>query len=388
MRCAVIWARFGPYHLARLKAAAARFGAEGGAVAGIEAARSDGTYEWDVAEGADGYERVTLFPDSSYEQIGRADLIRTMGRALDRFAPDVVAVNGWGVPEAQAAHIWTRRNNVPSVVMTETKLDDIERVWWREVLKARQVRRFGAALAGGAPHRAYLERLGFPPGRIFLGYDAVDNAYFAEGAARVRANAAALRAEYALPENYFFACTRFIERKNVDGLLRAYAAYRAEAGEGAWGLVVAGGGEEMAGYQALVAQLGLQESVIWPGFVQYDALPVYFGLAGAFIHPAKAEPWGLVLNEAAASGLPVLSSRTVGSAYELVEDGRNGLLFDPDSDADIQRALTALAGLPAAGRAEMGAESERIVADWGPERFASGLMAAAACAAGQGGPNG
>ena len=56
------------------------------------------------------------------------------------------------------------------------------------------------------------------------------------------------------------------------------------------------------------AQLQLESDVIFPGFVQYDQLPLYYGLAGAFVHASTVEQWGLVVNEALASALPVLVS--------------------------------------------------------------------------------
>ena len=91
--------------------------------------------------------------------------------------------------------------------------------------------------------------------------------------------------------------------------------------------MVLGSGVEETYLRRLAVEIRLK-GVVWPGFVQYDMLPVYYGLASAFVHPAKSEPWGLVVNEAAASGLPLLVSRTVGAQYELVEDGRNGYLLD------------------------------------------------------------
>src|SRR5208337_5127598 len=68
-----------------------------------------------------------------------------------------------------------------------------------------------------------------------------------------------------------------------------------------------------------------------PGFKQYEELPAYYGLAGAFVHASTAEQWGLVANEAMASGLPVLVSNRCGCATELVEEGRNGFAFDPEN---------------------------------------------------------
>ncbi|NNJ84302.1 MAG: glycosyltransferase, partial [Gammaproteobacteria bacterium] len=104
--------------------------------------------------------------------------------------------------------------------------------------------------------------------------------------------------------------------------------------------------------------------------------PVFFGLASAFIHPALAEPWGLVVNEAAASGLPLLVAHPVGARYELLIEGENGLGFDPTNVSDITRALREIADMSNEKRAAIGEKSADIVADWSPSRFGEALCAA------------
>jgi glycosyltransferase involved in cell wall biosynthesis len=260
--------------------------------------------------------------------------------------------------------------------MSETKADDHPRVPWKEFVKRLIVKKFDAALVGGRAQADYLVALNYPRDRVYLGYDVVDNDFFAARAARSRADHDHLRSILRLPDEFFFACTRFLPRKNIDGLLRAYAMYRAEAARPLWGLVIAGSGQEGNRLRALERELGLQ-GVAWPGFVQYSELPVYFGLASAFVHPAKSEAWGLVVNEAAASGTPLLVSRTVGSAYELVCDDANGFLFDPTDVADIASALLRVTQRTSGQRDAMGANAQRIASAWGPERFGSGLLAGA-----------
>jgi glycosyltransferase involved in cell wall biosynthesis len=372
MTIVVMWARFGPYHMARLRGLAAA----GVRVVGLEVCRSDAVYDWDPVDGEAAFERVTLFPDRPYEQLSGEEIRAAVSAALDRFAPAAVAINGWSAHEARAAMRWRgRRSDCPLILMSETKQDDAPRAWWRELAKSWIVRRADAALVGGQAQADYLTSLSFPADRIFIGYDAVDNDYFRSGAAAVRADAPKVRRELGLPDRFFFACTRFIARKNLDGLLKGYAAYRAACVEPPWGLVIAGGGEAQQSLAALERSLGL-DGVVWPGFVQYDALPAYFGLASAFVHPARSEPWGLVVNEAAASGLPILVSRTVGAGLELLHDGENGFGFDPDSIAGIAEALTRMHRTPETARLAMGARSSVIVQAWGPDRFGAQMLAA------------
>jgi len=140
-----------------------------------------------------------------------------------------------------------------------------------------------------------------------------------------------------------------------------------------------GDGELRPTLEAQAKGLGLAEHLHFPGFAGYDELPTFYGLAGAFIQASTVEQWGLVVNEAAAAGLPLLVSEPSGCAPELVDPGRNGFLFDPrDSDA-----LAALMGRVAGDRSDrtaMGAASRAIVADWGTARFAEGLHQAATIA--------
>ena len=55
-----------------------------------------------------------------------------------------------------------------------------------------------------------------------------------------------------------------------------------------------------------------------------EELCLYYGLASALVMPSDTETWGLVVNEAMASGLPVIVSKGCGCATSLVQDGKNG----------------------------------------------------------------
>jgi glycosyltransferase involved in cell wall biosynthesis len=265
--------------------------------------------------------------------------------------------------------------------MSESKWDDEKRQWWKEQLKFwLYVRKYGAALVGGELHRDYLIKLGFPRERIFLGYDAVDNDYFDQQAEIARQDPLAARhRQPRIPSRpYLIAVTRFIKRKNVSRLVEAFAAYRQEVGDDqAWDLVICGSGEEEASIRNLILAKGLNDCVHLPGFITYQAIGDWYGLANAFVHPALQEQWGLVVNEACAAGLPILCSRTVGACHELVHEGDNGLLFNPESTQDMTRALLSIHQLDSDARTKMAQSSRMIVADYGSQNFAEGLINAA-----------
>lgn len=343
---------------------------------GVEVASSDRQYAWDKVDGAEGFHRLTVFPEANYSDLSARQIYEGVFQTLDRIQPMVVATNGWSVVEARAGLMWCRWRKRRCIVMSETKADDSPRRAWKEFAKRLLLHRFDAALVGGRRQAEYLVALDYPSNRVHFGYDVVDNDFFASGAAKARADRDNLRSAYGLPDGYFFACSRFLPRKNIDGLLRAYAIYRARGAKPLWGLVIAGSGVQEASLRALERELGLN-GVAWPGFLQYSELPVYFGLASAFVHPAKSEPWGLVVNEAAASGVPLLVSRKVGSSHELVQEGKSGFLFDPTDHQAMAGFLIRIARVTTTHRCAIGRRAKQIVSAWGPERFASGLLAAA-----------
>jgi glycosyltransferase involved in cell wall biosynthesis len=109
--------------------------------------------------------------------------------------------------------------------------------------------------------------------------------------------------------------------------------------------------------------------------VQYEDLPVYYGLASAFVHVSTVEQWGLVVNEASAAGLPVLVSNRCGCAPELVVEGRNGWVLDPMDALGIASVMVRVSDDPQQA-AQMGRESQKIVSAFSPLRFADGLASA------------
>jgi colanic acid/amylovoran biosynthesis glycosyltransferase len=103
-----------------------------------------------------------------------------------------------------------------------------------------------------------------------------------------------------------------------------------------------GDGPERAGLERLVEELGLERQVRFAGAVGQDELPRWYERADAFCLPTLAEGLGVVLMEAMAAGLPVVSTRVMG-VPEVVEDGSTGLLVAPGRADELADALERLA---------------------------------------------
>ena len=372
---------FGPYHVARVNALGQQC-----ETLGIEVAARSSIYEWDRVETATTFERRTLFDVSSSSQLTFADIASRLAAQLDAFAPDAVLVPGWASKAALAALRWSLARKVPAVVMSESTVDDSGRSAWKEGLKRRIVRCFSAGLVGGRPQMQYLTSLGMASDIISLGYNAVDNRYFEAGAIQARRQAPLLRAQLDLPPRYFLASARFIEIKNLIGLLEAYAMFRQRRPHSSTKLVLLGDGQLRASIESKITDLKLTGDVRLPGFKQYGELPAFYGLAEAFIHISRVEPWGLVVNEAMAAALPVVVSRACGCAIDLVADGRNGYVVDHDDLGGVAARLERLDISSPDELAAMGRRSQEIVRQYAPEQFGKGAVAAAEAAVGRDSP--
>jgi glycosyltransferase involved in cell wall biosynthesis len=384
---AVVFHHIGPYHHARLNAAADKL-----PVIGIEWS-AQGYDAWGVAATPARYRKASLFPEATDHYPDKAELYRAFSSALEQTKPDAVAVNGWNNFGSVIAANCCLRRGIPMVVMSESSHQDEPRTRWKEAIKRRIVGLYSAALVGGQRHVEYLVELGMPVDRIFTGYDVVDNNYFCERARQIRnprlrrgyggQAASEIRNVYGLPENYFLASARFIEKKNLSGLISGYAEYGQKSQAGGkvpWDLVLLGDGPLRETFNFQLSTLNLHDHVHSPGFRPYDELPVYYALANAFVHASAVEQWGLVVNEAIASGLPVIVSDRCGCAPELVNG--NGFTFDPNDEHELAARLLEMASLSDQERKHLGDNSYRIAANFAPERFGEGLERAASVAMG------
>jgi glycosyltransferase involved in cell wall biosynthesis len=373
---AVVFHHIGPYHHARLNAAADRL-----SVTGVEWS-TEGYDAWGAADSPGRYKKISLFPKATADYPGKAELRRAFFSALEEANPDVVAVNGWNNFGSLAAANCCVDRGIRMVVMSESARGDEARTWWKETIKRRIIDFYSAALVGGHRHVEYLVELGMPRERIFTGYDVVDNDYFAQRAIEIRNShlrqsyggqaASEIGKKYGLPENYFLASARFIEKKNLPSLIRAYAEYREKwKGNTPWDLVLLGDGPLWETLNSQLSTLNLHSHVHLPGFKQYDELPVYYALANAFVHPSTTEQWGLVVNEAIASGLPVIVSERCGCVPELVNG--NGFIFDPTDEQELASLLLKMAKLSYEERQKLADVSYTIAANFSPERFGEGL---------------
>jgi len=373
---AIVYNFFGPYQLARLAATTQLAKKNGWRVVGIEYASRWLFHPWERKPLPPELELHTLFPHKAIHEVGRVDLFRGMWSRLHDLQPIALALSHVKCPAMIAAMAWGRLKKRIIVNLADSKHDDSPRYYAKEWLK-RQVygRVFDAALVSGTLSKDYIHHLGIPLQKIFRGCDVVDNRYFSRQAEWARENADRLREQYRLPKNYFLAVSGFIEKKNISRLLQAYAQYADKLRENAWALVICGSGLLESRLKEEARQLSLQQ-VHFTGYQQIDTLPFYYGLSRVFIIPSShSEQWGLVVNEAMASGLPVLVSKACGCAPDLVQDGVNGFTFDPRDVEGLVRLMLKISS-GAVDLGAMGEASRKVIAGWSLETYAQNLFKA------------
>ena len=347
-----------------------------GPVLSLEMSADTRAYGWEKVERKGDFARVTLFPQGEADDAPVPEMLQRLNRTLDEHNPATVAIVGWSFKWSLGALVWCLRNGVPAILLSDSTAISNPRRWHKEVIKRQLVKLYSVALVAGGPQRDYVASLGMPKDRIFRGWDIVDNDFYLAHSDAARANDIPLRAELQLPERYFISVSRFVEMKNVDRLVEAYAIYRKTAGAKAWKLLLIGDGPLRPKVIELQQRFNLGSDLILPGWKHTPELPTYYGLAGAFVLASTREPWGLVVNEALASGLPVLISNRCGCSKDLVSEGRNGFTFDPLDVASLAGLMARLADADPSGRHSMSEASRKIIANWSPEVWADNMIKA------------
>jgi glycosyltransferase involved in cell wall biosynthesis len=301
-------------------------------------------------------------------------------RALRDSRPDVVVVSGWSTFASQAAIAWCRRRGVPYLPLVESH-DLGPRKGWRRAVKSavvpRVLRGAAGALALGTASRDSLVERGAPRERIRVFANTIDVPAWEERQRGLAQRRSELRTELGAGADdlVLLSVARLGPEKGLDTLVRGVAAAR----DPKLLLVVAGDGPQRRQIEALAQGLGVRMRLT--GDLSAERIAEAYAAADVFALLSTRETWGVVVNEAAASGLPLVLSDRVGAAYDLLSDGENGFLVgagDVDATGEAFKRLAADAGL----RTRAGERSRELMRGWGygpsVESFVAAVRDAAA----------
>jgi 1,2-diacylglycerol 3-alpha-glucosyltransferase len=292
-------------------------------------------------------------------------------KALRRASPDFIVCGGYNYVASWQSMRWARRNRVPFSLWAESTTRDFRSGYALiEFLKTKFLRHCDAFVVPGKSSVEYLRSYGVPEEMIFTAPNAVDTQFFAQRAEAVRMDAAIHREALRLPARFFLYAGRLVPEKGIFDVIRAYGALTPEVRRN-MGLVFVGDGAARSVLLRCAAAAN-PGSIQLAGFAQREHLAAYYALADALVFPTHTDPWGLVVNEAMACGLPVIASDAAGCVADLVDSGWNGRVFSAGDVGQLACAMDELA-CDSDLRSLMGKRSKERIEQYSPEAWAAGM---------------
>jgi glycosyltransferase involved in cell wall biosynthesis len=207
--------------------------------------------------------------------------------------------------------------------------------WLKKLVYAWWLQRVSGVMSMGAYGDQFFTYYGVDPGRLYRVPYTPDYEFFA----RVdRDQLHRFRQKFGLSaeRKYILYSGRLVKHKRVDLLIDAFAAIANERPD--WDLLIVGDGvlrEELRRR----APEWLRTRVIWTGFLEQEELKAAYHASDVLVLPSDFEPWAVVVQEAMAAGLAVVSSDIVGAAHELIEDRRSGRIFTAGELSALVQAI-------------------------------------------------
>jgi glycosyltransferase involved in cell wall biosynthesis len=302
------------------------------------------------------------FEDRQFQELGEiqsrdsssGDL---MFERVSAFNPDAILVGGWADHEYMTVCRKMRAKDTLVVAGSDTQWKGGFRQHLAGFTAVLHIRRAIDVLwVSGERQRAFASVLGYKRERCWDGNYACDWNLFSSARRR--------DARTDQPP-YFLFVGRYVHEKGIDTLAKAFKIYR-ELVPDPWNLVCAGRGPLADAIQSA----GAQDR----GFVQPQNLPDLMSGAGGFVLPSRFEPWGVVIQEAAAVGLPLICSDACGAAVHLLRDHYNGYTFPAGSARTLAERMAKMSLIEDEQRSKMGERSFQLSKQYTPERWADILI--------------
>ncbi len=290
---------------------------------------------------------------------------------------DVVGTSGY-IPFTHYTVLkWCKRKGVPHFLRSEAvlpqKRSTVKRAFKRLMLPP-VVKGADAWLAAGTLAKQYLIHYGADPERVFFLNYTVDDELFENVSSEARKKRDEIRREHGISAKYVILFSgRMAPMKGLDTLVDAFKIIKRNGADAA--LLFLGSGPLEPQIKSRIEQENIND-IHFPGFHQAEELPAFYGISDMLVLPSTYEPWGIVVNEALASNLPVVTSDVTGAAQDLVIPDKTGYRFKTGDAADLARCIERLLASDKLRR-DMGEAGRVLVKDWGFDRSVNGFINAA-----------
>lgn len=253
---------------------------------------------------------------------------------------DVYILGCYSSPTEMIAIHWLKLHRKPFILNSDGGFPGDER-WLLRKLKTYLISSASLWLSSGSQCTRYLRHYGADGSRIREYPLAAAELPDGATAPLSPTERAKFKAQHRLGEVTLLGVGQFIPRKGFDVLIRAFARIQQEAEGRSVSLLLVGGGPEKTRYAQMVRESNVR-NVTLLDFMQQRELVAYWKAADIFVLPTRHDVWGLVLNEAAAFGLPIITTTKAGAAHDLVRDGENGFVIPPDDEDALVRSCLKL----------------------------------------------
>lgn len=295
-------------------------------------------------------------------------------KAIEKEAWDAIWFHGYAHGAQLLGLLWALIRRKKVFFRGESNLICTSRGRFKDYFVRFLIQRAKALLYIGTANKKYYEQFGAELQKLFFVPYAVDNERFRLDDPSVRERA---RARFGLADSspVFLYVGKLSKRKRADLLLAAFSSFARKTSKEAGRLLIVGEGELGEHLRRIVEQEGLTEQVTFLGFRNQKELVELYALADVFVIPSENEPFGLVLNEAMNGENAVIASSEVGGAFDLVQEGKNGVIFTSGSAAELEEAIAKLTS-SAELRKQYGRASRELVAEFSFEKDVQGILAA------------
>jgi glycosyltransferase involved in cell wall biosynthesis len=279
---------------------------------------------------------------------------------LRSIKPDAIVVLPWADLSSMLAFLLCKWWRIPFILWNGSTINEhsLGRTLTKPLLKF-IVKYSDAYVAYGTRAKEYLVVLGAKEEAIFFVNNTVNVSFFSEQSSLLSSlDLQQIKRTYGIEtEKVVLYVGQLIERKGIRYLLDAFAKLKQE--DNRVGLAIVGHGPQEEDLRSLCLQKDIQD-VYFCGHIDPAHLPEIYSAADLFILPSMKEVWGLVLNEAMACGLPVISTNTAGASVDLIQEGVNGYIVDAGDTFQLYEAMKKITTEPGRMR-EMGAKSKEII---------------------------
>jgi glycosyltransferase involved in cell wall biosynthesis len=239
---------------------------------------------------------------------------------------------------------------------------------WKETLKSIVLPRADGILTAGRDGSDYVKRYGVADERVFIVPHVIDFDHYAQASTISPLERERIREQLGVRGTTFVYAGRLLPGKGLSYLLDAFAELQRTDGAEV-SLLVVGDGPEEESLRKSCREEALA-NVVFAGFHQSDTLPRLYAAADVFAFPTLGDTFGMVVSEAMACGLPVISTSAAGELHDRVLDGVNGFVVAPADSSALVAPMRRLAGDPELRRA-MSEAARRTVEGQSPEVWAA-----------------